>query len=330
MLSRVAFTTYWMSRFMERAENVARFINVNHHLALDLPLDEETQWGPLVTVTGDWEEFRRRYGYASQENVIQFLTFDPDYPNSIYSCIRQARENARTVREAISSELWEVLNQLYLDLQETAAQERAIASPHDFFEEVRRECSLFTGLAVNTMTRNEAWHFIRLGQLLERADKTSRMLDVKYFLLLPEPNYVGTPYDSIQWSAVLKSTSALEMYRLSYQRISPTDVVQFLVLNPEFPRAIRYCVAHAETCLHKISGSQPGSYCNPAEQALGRLRAQLDFADTREMFEHGLHEYLDDLQLKLNRAGDSVYDTFFALPAVEPLVPSHSSQFQYQ
>ena len=184
MLSRVADSIYWMGRYVERAENVARFVDVNLNLMLDAPTGVDQQWQPLVNITGDHEGFTKRYGEATQEKVIQFLTFDRENPNSILSCLRAARENARSVREIISSEMWLQLNQFYLMVNSAAVTTNGHETPHDFFTEVKLASHLFAGVTDSTMTHGEAWHFCQLGRKLERADKTSRILDVKYFILL--------------------------------------------------------------------------------------------------------------------------------------------------
>ena len=313
MLSRVAASIYWMSRYVERVENIARFIDVNLHLMLDLPVDTRQQWEPLVTVTGDHELFAERHGEPSRDNVIEFLTFDAQYANSIVSCLRKARDNARSVREVISSEMWECVNEFYLFVTSPAARAGAYNDPHTFFNTVKLSSQKFMGIGDGTMSHGEGWHFLRLGGFVERAEKTSRIVDVKFFILLPRVEYVGTPYDSIQWAAVLKSASALEMYRKRYHRISLKQVVEFLVLNRQFPRAVRYCLVAAEESLHAITGSTSGTFSNDAERRLGRLRAELDYSDIDEILESGLHTYLDSLQTKLNAVDDAVFSTFFAL-----------------
>ena len=180
MLSRVADSIYWMSRYVERAENVARFIEVNLQLMLDAPVGESQQWLPLVNTTGDHEEFAQRVGEASQQNVIHFLTFDPGNPNSILSCVRAARENARTVREIISSEMWLALNKFYLMVTAAADhQTEILANPHDFFTEVKNANHLFNGIAAATMTHGEGWHFFMLGRMLERADRPFDAYEVR-------------------------------------------------------------------------------------------------------------------------------------------------------
>jgi A predicted alpha-helical domain with a conserved ER motif. len=200
LLSRVAESVYWMARYIERAENVARFAGVNLHLILDLPGERANQWQALVEASGDAHVFEERYGEATPDNVTRFLTFDRENPNSIVSCLAAARENARSVRDTISSEMWEQANSMYLRVTHGSGTGRA-DSLADFFSEVRMACHLFHGITDGTMSHNEAWHFMRVGRKLERADKTTRILDVKYFLLLPSLKEIGTPYDDLQCSS---------------------------------------------------------------------------------------------------------------------------------
>jgi uncharacterized alpha-E superfamily protein len=312
MLSRVAESVYWMSRYVERAENVARFIDVNFQLMLDDAGGVDRQWQPLVNTTGDHEDFNKRYGAATQENVIKFLTFDTANPNSILSCLRQARENARTVREIISSEMWLQINKFYLTVMSAADHCDWLDSANEFFAEVKEASHLFSGITDATMAHNEAWHFCRLGVMLERADKTSRMLDVKYYILLRSADDVGSPLDDIQWAAVLRSASAFEMYRKRHGRISPKSVVEFLILDREFPRAIQFCLVAARDSLHAISGTPLGTFRYQPEKLLGQLCSDLSFASLDEIIAQGLHEYLDDLQTKVNAIGAGIFETFFA------------------
>ncbi len=317
MLARVAESIYWMSRYVERAENVARFIEVNLNLMLDLPVGSAQQWQPLVETTGDAEEFAKRYGKAIQSNVIQFLTFDRENVNSILSCLRAARENARSVREIISSEMWEQLNQFYLMVNSANSASRT--DPQDLFASVRMAGHLFAGVTDATMTHNESWNFCRLGRMLERADKTSRILDVKYFLLLPTAADVGTTADDIQWAAVLRSASAFEMYRKSHGRIAPNRVVEFLLLETEFPRAIQYCLMQARDSVHAISGTPTGIFRHPVERLFGELCSELAYARVEAIITSGLHEYLDRLQTKMNQVGNGIAETFFAARGAPPV-----------
>lgn len=327
LLSRVADALYWMGRYMERAESVARFIGVNLNLQFDLPLDPAQQWQPLIDTSGDTEVFKERYGAAAQNTVIAFLTYDTENSNSIYSCLTSARENARSVRETISSEMWEQVNSMYLQLQ----SQREMPDPEwlpEVFHGIRLGAHMFQGITDATMTHSEAWHFVRLGRKLERADKTSRILDVKYFMLLPSVRDVGTPYDDIQWSAVLRSVSAFEMYRKQYGRIMPRDIVEFLVLDREFPRSVHYCIRSADESLHAITGAPMGSYKYPSEQYMGLLRSELDFTSVDSIIRQGLHEYLDALQAKMNTIDRSISNDFVA--RIPQKQTTAASQFQAQ
>lgn len=315
MLSRVADSIYWMNRYVERAENIARFIDVNLTLLLDSPIGVSQQWEPIVLTTGDLPLFQERYGEATAENVIQFLTFDRAYPNSIISCLHAARENARSVREIISSEMWRQINAFYHFVSDTNPQEPSKLS--EFFQAVKQESHLFAGIESATMTHNEGWHFGTIGRLLERADKTTRILDVKYFILLPSVRDVGTTLDQLQWMALLKSASAYEMYRKrGIHRITPTSVAEFLIFEREFPRSIRFCIQRAERSLHRITGTPENSWTSPVERAFGKLRSDLDYTTIDDVIETGLHEFLDDLQRQMNAVGIKISETFFATQPV--------------
>ncbi len=182
-----------------------------------------------------------------------------------------------------------------------------------FLQRRQNAAHLFGGVTNATLSHNEGFHFSRLGCLIERADKTTRLLDVKYFVLLPSVSHVGTTYDDIQWAAVLRSASAFEMYRKRFGRISPPHIVEFLLLDHEFPRSVHFCLMKADRSLHAITGTNPGSFHNAAEQRLGQIVAELSFAQISDVLRSGFHEFLDGLQIKLNVVGDAIHDTFFAL-----------------
>jgi uncharacterized alpha-E superfamily protein len=328
MLSRVANSIYWMSRYLERAENVARFIDVNLNLTLDMPAQMGEQWAPLVNTTGDFELFAKRYRVPTRENVMNFLTFDRENPNSILSCVRNARENARSVREIISSEMWEQANRFYLLVKDASRNKSLTENPHDFYSSVKLESHLFDGITEATMSHGEAWHFLQVGELLERADKTSRILDVKYFILLPEAKAVGTAIDNIQWAALLKSASALEMYRKHFKQIDPSKVADFLILNRDFPRSVLSCLDRAASSLHAITGSSEDAFSNKAEQGLGRLLGELNYTQIDEIIYDGLHEFLDKLQNRLNWIDDAIYESFFTLRPLTGISIQHQSQAQ--
>ena len=315
MLSRVADSIFWMCRNVERAENIARFVDVTFNLQLDMPRRGREQWMPLVHATGDNKYFADHYGPANRDNVIRFLSFDRNYPHSILSCLHAARENARTIRETISSEMFEQLNHFYHMVKAAAGSQEVLMAPQEFFQEVKLASHLFNGVTDGTMSHGEGWQFARLGRTLERADKTSRLLDVKYFFLLPQVNDVGTPTDDLQWSAVLRSVSGFEMFRKRHGQITPDRVVGFLVLDRFFPRAIMHCIDAANEGLHAITGSPEGTFWNSAEKHLGQLRSELAYQTVEEIISIGLHEFLDSLQVKLNQVEDAIHETFFSLSA---------------
>jgi uncharacterized alpha-E superfamily protein len=324
MLSRVADSIYWLNRYIERAENVARFIDVNLNLILDLPEGVSPQWKPLISVTGDLDQFNSRYEEVNNRNVIQFLCFDTSYENSIISCLSKARENARSIREVISSEMWEEVNSFYLMVKEVSAGSSFKALPK-LFSKVKMASHRFAGVMDATMSHNEGWQFGQMGRLLERADKTTRIVDVKYFLLLPSVEWVGTPLDRIQWMALLKSASAYEMYRKSQHYITPSSVAEFLILDRQFPRSIHFCLSQTQQRLHEITQTPPGSWCNGAERALGMLHSRLSYLTIEDIIQSGLHEFLDDMQNSINEVGKEIYTTFIALSDSFCAIPNKPS-----
>jgi uncharacterized alpha-E superfamily protein len=331
MLSRVAESIYWMSRYAERAENVARFVDVSFQVMLDLPDPVGDPWAGVVTATGDNALYAERYGTATRDDVVRFLAFDTGSPNSILSCLRKARESARSVREVISSEMWEQINKWYLLVRDASVNESVLEDPHDFLNEVKQASHLFVGIAALTMSHGEGWHFGRVGRLLERADQTSRIIDAKQALLLARPSELGASLDEINLSALLRSVSALEMYRKRYGRIAYTTVIGFLLLEKTFPRSVRYCLNEATRSLHGITGSPPDAGDTAPERRLGRLSALYEYADVEEFLADGLHNHLDGLQSQLNAVGAAMSETFFAVrtpdaEAVEERAPAVAAQ----
>jgi len=329
MLSRVANSIFWMSRYLERAENIARLIETQLHMALDLPAlrDDSKTWKPLVDITGDEEYFAKNHGAPTKENVIFFHTFDSAYPHSIRSCLTAARENARSVREVIPSELWEMINRLYLEVTGMSNRVVVFNDPHAFYTKIKMDCHLITGIAYSTMAHGEAWHFSQLGRFLERADKTSRILDVKFFIILPRLDYVGSSMDNVQWAALLKSTSSLEMYRKRFNLISAKNIADFLIFDREFPRSVLYCVNRAEQAFSSINGTVPGTYSNDLARKFGKLTGRLNYSQIDDVFAIGMHEYLDCVQSDLNQVDAAIFDEYFAL---KPVQAGHSSQSQVQ
>jgi uncharacterized alpha-E superfamily protein len=328
MLSRVANSIYWLNRYIERAENVARFLDVNLNLLLDMPSEIEQQWMPLVITTGDLNFFKEHYGEVTPEKVVQFLVFDRAYPNSILSCLQMARENARSVREIISSEMWEQVNSFYL-MVARAGQNVSLPSLNALLTDIKDASHLFAGIMAATMSHNEAWNFGQAGRYLERADKTSRILDVKYYILLPASDAVGMTIDELGWIALLRSASAYEMYRKQslQHRIIPAEVAGFLILDREFPRSMRFCLFQMEQALHQITGTPPGMWRNPVERIIGKVRSELEYITIEEIVAEGMHEFLDRLQQQLNHIDQIMFETFFSR---EPLSARGLVQSQRQ
>ena len=327
MLSRVGDAIYWASRYVERAENVARFIEVNLNSMLETPILQRTSWRPLVMTTGDQEYFDRSHSETTAEVVAWFLTFDPTYPNSILSSLAQARDNARTVREIISREMWQELNEFYLMVKQASRGPFRVGEMGDFLRRVKLSGIHYEGVTNATLSRGEAWSFARLGRLLERADKTSRILDVKYYALLPAAALRDAAVDQAGWGALLNSVSALQMYRQHHHVTNPADVARFLLLNRQFPRSILYCVSEAQLSLHAITGTPLKSSAHRGERLLGRLQANLSYTSIEDVMEQGLHHYIDWLQRSLNDVGEAIQTGFFGYA---PAAPSATTAPQTQ
>lgn len=319
MLCRVADAIYWMARYMERAENVARFIDVNLNLTLDAPegFVAAKHWMALVTTSGDDQAFLASYGHANQDNVIRFLAFDQDNPNSILSCLRATRENARSVREVLSSEMWEHINEVYLRVQAIGRESRLLEEA-SFFKDVKLASHLFIGLSEATMSHGEAWHFARLGRLLERADKTGRILDARYFMLRSQPDHIDTPQDALLLGALLKSASAFEMYRKQFQRLHRMDVAKFLLFDRQFPRALAYCVEQAQYSMDRILDADHSD--NQAAEELRLLSALIANGVIDQVIATSVHDYIDRFQQQLNRLDDAIRSCFFEL--THPSIPA--------
>ena len=316
MLSRVANSLYWMARYIERAENIARIVDVNLQLLLDLrDLDEQrlaAHWLPIVLATGDEEQFFTLHKKATAQNVTEFLVFQMENPNSIVSSICSARENARMVRDQITLELWEELNRLYWFVRTPTARQVWKESPSEFFQQIKAGSLHIIGLTDATLIHNEGWWFAQVGKFIERADKTSRILDLRY-KSLPEKGVPQnlTQTDVLEWSAILRSCSAWDAYKSIHgAEVNPRLVADFLLLSEDFPRSVEFCVIELNRALRRISGVVEGKFCNDAEKLAGRLVAELQFSAIDEIFEAGLHDYLDLVQMKLNNIGAALFNAY--------------------
>jgi uncharacterized alpha-E superfamily protein len=309
MLSRVADSLYWINRYVERAENISRFVEVSEAMALDCPPGSAEPWLPLIDASGDRELFDKLYPSGRPEDVIDFLVRADGNPNSVLNCICFARENARQIREVITTEMWEHLNGIYWQIQESEFWQQP---PQEQLREIRRACQLFYGITDATLSRDHSWQFSRLGRLLERADKTTRILDVKYFLLLPSTEEVGGVLDELQWIALLRTAGAYQMFRQSQQRaIAPEAVASFLLLDPIFPRSVRYCLERISETLRIIHGSSVPGRPDDLECLSGITLARWSYTRIEDLIAGGLHESIDGFQQDLNRMHELIEDRYF-------------------
>lgn len=335
MLSRVADCLFWMTRYLERAENIARFIEVTQSISLGDKHNPDGQWSSLIYANGDTEQFEELYRTYSRRNVLEFLIFNRENPNSIISSLMTSRENARTIREVISVSMWESINRFYLRVREAERHtDEVLKNPSQFLDRVKRSSHQMIGAMEATMSHGEAWNFATMGRLLERADMTSRILDVKYYILLPKASQVGSTYDIVQWSALLESSSGLLMYRRVYGRIEPKKVAEFLLLDRHFPRSVRYCVETIEACLKSIiqdsqnvMAHQPASDQQDPSYLVSQVASQLRSSEIEDLINQGLHEFIDSFQTKINEIGEAIYHAYFKL---SPIPDSALAQSQTQ
>lgn len=311
MISRVAEHCYWLARYLERAENTARVLEVNHTLLLDFHLPVEQQWRPLLIISGIHDYPKE----ATAENVQAYMTWDPDNPCSIVSSLGAARENARIIREVISAEMWERINFYHLWVQGPDARAAFDTNRSEFYAQVRRINQLVHGICDATMAHGEAWEFFRLGAHLERACQTARILDVKYHMLLPRLEDVGTPADNAHWMAILMSCSGYEPFHKK-PRALPVDpgpvVAEFLIFDGQFPRSVRRCLWECETALAAAAGSAAGRPLTAPEEKLRELIGWLDARAVADVIRDGLHESLTRVVDGVHEVGGAIHHAFFA------------------
>lgn len=322
-----------MGRYVERAENVARLVDLNLQLMLDVPAQQATQmarnWLPIVACFGDETDFRKKHSKAEMPDVLDFIVWDRDHTNSVVGSVCAARENARTIREQITSEMWEELNRTYLWLTGKGARQAFERNQYDFFQRVIQSLQLFGGITNSTMLHGEAWDFIQMGKHLERADKTTRILDEEFHLM---KQCSKTPGDSLlQWLAVLRMCSARQTYQRIYGAgVTPIKVAELLLLNADLPRSVLFCMQHSDESLRRISGVAPGRFSNRAEQLSGRFLAELTFSSISDIYGKSLHKAMDDLQIRFNQISAEFYSTYIYHPEPEIIIPPEPVQQQQQ
>ena len=311
MLSRTASTLYWMSRYVERAENTARILDVAYRMSLltkDPDLQDQEWFAPL-NITGTLFPFSGRHSIVCAKEVLHFVALDAENPSSIYNCAKKARENARAVRGSITSEMWEVLNSTWLEMQNMDEDRLYARGISTFFEWVKERSHLFRGVTFGTMRRDDAFQFHRLGTYMERADNTARMLDVKYHVLLPSVEDVGGAVDYYQWSAVLRSVSAYESYRKVYRdTVTPVRIAELLILRVDIPRSLHFCMRDVYEILCAVQNRTSAE----ATRQAGEIYAAMQFGRIGNIFHTGLHEYLTAFLESTDRLGEEITASFFA------------------
>lgn len=314
MLSRVADSLYWLSRYLERAENLARLVDVNRHDALETGASADngntspgSHWQPLIHATGTEEAFAlARELEGDSLEVANFITFSKHNPDSIRQCIATARENARMVRDQISEEMWLELNRIHLFMQSSRAELQWQRQPESLYRDVIKFSLLFQGLTDATIEHSEGWQFAHLGKFIERADKTSRILDIL--------THIDSP-GRTELSSVLRSCSGFSGFRAEFRGdVTLRNVTHMMLLSGSFPRSVRFCLSRIDQILHAISGAPVGTYSNEAERLTGSTLARFNFSAAENILRSGLHAYIDDLQTQLNDIGQRVFETYVLLP----------------
>lgn len=323
MLSSVAERVYWLGRYLERVENTARLLNVYSAMLFDLPRGTHIGWGTLLDITGSNEEFARRFSSAEEKSITRFLVSDPNSPVSIFNALKMARENARTTREIIPSEAWEQINDLYLDTREAVSPAMGRGKRHHLLHRIIADCQLISGLLSGTMSHNTAYAFIHLGRKLERADMTTRIVDVGSINLFPALARDGhshemlEPYRNIVWMCVLRSLSAYQAYRQHvHNRVSGDEVVRYLLQDEQFPRAVSFCLAQLNFYLEKLPNH------DNVQRAVARVQRICKEVKIGNLLEKGLLDFIDELQISIADIHEELCNTWFR--------PASSAQQQSQ
>jgi uncharacterized alpha-E superfamily protein len=321
MLSRVADSLYWAARYMERADNLARLLLSTHELFLDAGAessDEAQFWSPVLMTTGDEKSYATRHGDIQGHKVAEFLALDQDNPNSILNCIRAARENARTIRDQISDEVWGCINDLRLFVDSANGISAHRHQQATFYERVLRGSYQFQGIVTSTTPRGKGWHFLRLGACIERADATSRLIDTCSTLSHEVPPHPEA--QPMRWAALLRSCSAWHAYQEFHNRLVPTKVLEYLLLEESFPRSVANSVAGLKKSLMSLCEYQSEDSMPEPVRLSGRLYADVVYSTIEEILKRGVHEFIDELQGRLNQIGQTIFETFVVYADLMPTV----------
>jgi len=325
LLARYADCIFWLARYVERAENLARILDVNETFSRDSRGGQN--WRSIVQLNSDEERFFAGHDAAAAHNVVNFYVVDGDNPTSIVSTIRYARENARTLRPLISTEMWVQLNVFYNRLTELRTEDLAPGNLAALFAMIKEGCQTHTGITEGTFFRDQGWYFYQIGRYIERADQTTRLLDIKYHLLLPSPSDVGSPVDVSQWNALLRSAAGYHAYRrLHAASTTPARVAGFMLLNNAFPRSVHHCVREVGRLLGEVKSHHGLRNGNDAAEELDRLQAVLGTFEISTILRSGLHEFLDSIQRQLMAVTRELSIAFFGYTPEAQQAQTASSQ----
>jgi uncharacterized alpha-E superfamily protein len=312
MLSRTAENLYWIARYIERAETAARFLEVGARMALiPSPHGYRNEWDSLLRASGTADGFAAKYKDPVQRNIESFLFFDRDNPSSVASCITAARENGRIVRTALTTQMWDVLNGAFDELKSLERTPRSELGLFRLTEWTTRQTALFRGTTEGTHLRNDGWDFLNLGAWLERADNTARLLDVKYYVLLPSVEFVGSGLDNYQWTLLLRAMSAHRAFHWAYGgEVTAKKIAHFLILNHQSPRSISTCIEHTTAHLDRLSrGYRRTTF---AQERARAMRAELAELRVDDIFGEGLHEFLTRFIRQIAALGAVIHDVYLS------------------
>ncbi|MEZ5796598.1 MAG: alpha-E domain-containing protein [Paracoccaceae bacterium] len=312
MLSRTADNLYWIARYMERADTSARLLEVGSRISL-LPSAHgyRNEWDSLLQASGMAEGFAQKYGDPVQKNLESWLFFDRDNPNSVASCITAARENGRIVRTALTSQVWDALNTAFQELKVLARADRATLEMSRLTDWVMRHAAMVRGAIDATLLRNDGYNFLNIGYYLERADNTARLLDVKYYVLLPRADFVGSGLDNYQWTTLLRAMGAQRAFHWAYGgELTAAKIAHFLILNPQCPRSLITCVAGISNHLGRLAKAYGRD--TSAQGKARDMLADLDEESVERIFDEGLHEYLSRFIRDTADLGGEIHDVYLS------------------
>lgn len=312
MLSRVAHRLYWLARYIERTENTSRLINVNSNLLFDLPKGSQISWNTLIDITGSEELYKQFYSTFDERSIMKYLISDNRNPSSIICCLKMARENARTTREILPAECWEKINETYHLAIDDIARGIGRKDRYESLQKIIYGCQLLVGLLSGTMSNNAAYDFMRIGRNLERADMGTRLIDMGYMNLLTDSSstdhdsHITSLYQPILWMNILISLSAFQMYRQHVrERVNGVDVVNYLLKDNDFPRAVMHCLNQIQECLEKLpNGIQ-------IAMEVEKIKKSINKTKTKVKIDKNLHKFIDELQIKLIKIDNDINAQWF-------------------